>query len=174
YFEAAGPKFLMGAVARVFAPGCQMDTILVLEGDQGLGKSTAVQFLGGHEWVRDITGELHTKDAALNIQGVWIGEMAELASIRKSDQEIIKGFISRRIDHYRPPYGRNSVDRPRHTVFIATTNESEYLQDPAGARRFWPVECTRIDLVGLERDRDQLRPEAVGLYRARKPWHLRA
>lgn len=174
YLEAVGPKFLIGVVARVFQPGCQMDTMLVLEGNQGLGKSTAVQFLAGRDWARDITGDLSTKDAVLNIQGVWIGEMAELTAIRRAEQEHIKAFISRRIDRYRPPYGRNTVDRPRHCSFVATTNEHEYLQDPTGARRFWPVECTSIDLVGLERDRDQLWAEAVHRYKAAERWHLDA
>ena len=101
-----------------------MDSILVLEGEQGKGKSTAVRILGADLWARDITGDLSSKDAAVGIQSVWIGEMAELSSLRRSDQETVKGFISRRIDHYRPPYGRNSIDRARHTVFVATTNEA--------------------------------------------------
>lgn len=172
YLEAVGPKFLIGAVARILNPGCQMDSILVLEGEQGRGKSTAVRVLARHKWAYDITGDLGNKDAAVNIQNVWIGEMAELSSLRRSDQESIKGFISRRIDHYRPPYARNSVDRPRHTVFVATTNETEYLQDPTGARRFWPVECTAIDLAKLEKDTDQLWGEAVSRYLEKEPWHL--
>lgn len=172
YLEDVGPKFLVGAVARIFEPGCQMDSILVLEGEQGKGKSTAVRLLGNVHWARDITGDLGNKDAAISIQNVWIGEMPELSSLRRSDQEAVKGFISRRIDHYRPPYGRNSVDRARHTVFIATTNESEYLQDATGARRFWPVECAAIDLPALKRDLCQIWGEAVARYEARDPWHL--
>lgn len=171
YLAAVGSKFLIGAVARIVKPACQMDSMLVLEGGQGTGKSTAVRILG-REWSRDVTGDLGGKDAAIHIQGVWIGEMSELSSIRRSDQEAIKGFVSRRIDHYRPPYGRNAVDRPRHTVFVATTNESEYLQDPTGARRFWPVECGVIDLAGLERDMDQLWGEAAQRYKDGEAWHL--
>ena len=174
YLEAVGPKFLIGAVARVFSPGCQMDTMLVLEGAQGLGKSTAAHFLAGRDWARDITGDLSTKDAVLNIQGVWIGEMAELTAIRRAEQEHIKAFVSRRIDRYRPPYGRNTIDRPRHCSFIATTNEHEYLQDPTGGRRFWPVECSVIELAALERDRDQLWAEAVARYKGAERWHLDA
>lgn len=174
YLEAVGAKFLIGAVARIFDPGCQMDTVLVLEGMQGTGKSSAVQLLAGFNWARDITGDLTTKDAAINIQGTWIGEMAELASLKKGEQEPVKAFISRRIDKYRPPYGINSIDRPRHIVFIGTANEYEYLMDPTGARRIWPVDCTTVDLVGIERDRDQLWAEAVLRYRAHEPWHLNA
>lgn len=172
YLEAVGPKFLIGAVARIFEPGCQMDSILVLEGEQGKGKSTAVRILGADQWARDITGDLSSKDAAIGIQSVWIGEMAELTSLRRSDQEAVKGFISRRIDHYRPPYGRNSVDRPRHSVFIATTNENEYLQDATGARRFWPVDCAAINLTALKRDVAQLWGEGVSRYEAKEPWYL--
>lgn len=172
YLEAVGPKFMIGAVARAFSPGCQMDTMLVLEGSQGLGKSTAVHCLAGREWGRDITGDLSTKDAVLNIQGVWIGEMAELTAIRRAEQEHIKAFVSRRIDRYRPPYGRNTIDRPRHCSFVATTNEQEYLQDPTGGRRFWPVECSSIDLKGIERDRDQLWAEAMSRYKIGERWYL--
>lgn len=171
YLKAVGPKFLIGAVARIFEPGCQMDSILVLEGKQGCGKSTAVRILA-HEWARDLTGDLALKDAAVCIQSVWIGEMSELSALRRSEQEAIKGFISRRIDHYRPPYGHNAVDRPRHSVFIATTNENEYLQDNTGSRRFWPVACQKIDLPALTRDVDLLWGEAVERYREHEPWHL--
>lgn len=171
YLEAVGRKFMIGAVARIFQPGCQMDTILVLEGEQGLGKSTAVSILGG-EWSRDIVGDLANKDAAVAIQDVWIGEMGELTALKRGDQEAAKGFISRRIDHYRPPYGRNAVDRPRHTVFIATTNEYDYLQDPTGARRTWPIECAMIDLAALKRDVRQLWGEAMAAYYDKEPWHL--
>jgi len=172
YLEAIGAKFMIGAVARIFEPGCQMDSILVLEGEQGRGKSTAARILGRNRWTYDMSGDLGSKDAAVAIQSVWIGEMAELTSLRRSEQESIKAFISRRIDHYRPPYGRNAIERPRHTVFIATTNENDYLQDPTGARRFWPVECTAIDLAALARDADQLWGEATARYLAKETWHL--
>lgn len=171
YLEAIGPKFLIGAVARIMSPGCQMDTTLVLEGSQGLGKSTAVRTLA-KGWSADMTGDLGNKDAAIHIQGVWLTEMSELSAIRRSDQETIKGFISRRIDRYRPPYGRNSIERPRQAVFIATTNENDYLQDPTGARRFWPVECSTINTQALEADTDQLWAEAMEQYSERTLWHL--
>lgn len=171
YLEAVGSKFMIGAVARVMQPGCQMDSMLVLEGGQGTGKSSAVAVLG-HEWTADVTGDLASKDAAIHIQGVWLGEMSELSALRRSEQESIKGFISRRIDRYRPPYGRNAVDRPRQCCFIATTNENDYLKDPTGARRFWPVECGNIDLPSLRRDRDQLWGEALARFKERLPWHL--
>lgn len=171
YLSQVGQKFLVSAVARIFEPGCQVDSMLVLEGKQGEGKSQAVRILGG-DWARDLSGDVADKDAEIAIQGVWIAELSELTAIRRADQEPVKGFISRRIGHYRPPYGRNNIDRPRQTVFIATTNESDYLQDPTGGRRYWPVECRSIDLEGLKRDRNHLWGEAVSLYRAKQPWHL--
>lgn len=171
YLTAIGPKFLIGAIARILSPGCQMDTILVLEGAQGLGKSSAVRILF-HGWAHDIANDMANKDAAILIQGVWCGELSELTALAKSQVEVIKAFISRRVDHYRPPYGRNAIDRPRQTVFIATTNECEYLQDTTGGRRFWPVDCAKIDADALLRDRDQLWAEALARYRDGAPWHL--
>lgn len=171
YLTQIGPKFLLGAVARIYEPGCQMDTILVLEGPQGLGKSSAVRSLFLN-WCSDIAQDMANKDAAILIQGIWCGELSELTALAKSQVEVIKAFISRRIDRYRPPYGRNAIERPRHTVFIATTNECEYLQDVTGGRRFWPVDCSKIDNDALDADRDQLWAEAVGRYRKGERWHL--
>jgi putative DNA primase/helicase len=171
YLQEIGPKFLLGAVARIYEPGCQMDTILVLEGAQGLGKSTAVRELA-NGWCADLAHDMGSKDAAIHIQGVWFGELSELTALARSQTEIVKGFISRRIDRYRPPYGRNAIDRPRQTVFIATTNECEYLQDATGGRRFWPVDCRTIDIDMLRANRDQLWGEAVTRFRAGHKWHL--
>lgn len=171
YLRQIGPKFLIGAVARIDSPGCQMDTILVLEGAQGLGKSTAVRALS-RGWCADVAHDMGNKDAAILIQGVWFGELSELTALAKSQVESVKGFLSRRIDRYRPPYGRNAVDRPRQTVFIATTNECEYLQDATGGRRFWPVDCEHIDIDAIERDCDQIWAEAVTRYRKGEQWHL--
>lgn len=171
YLTQIGPKFLLGAVARIYEPGCQMDTMLVLEGPQGLGKSSAVRLLFC-SWCSDIAHDMAGKDAAIMIQGVWCGELSELTALAKSQVEVIKAFISRRVDRYRPPYGRNAIDRPRQTVFIATTNECEYLQDVTGGRRFWPVDCSKIDIDAIESDRDQLWAEAVSRYRQGEKWHL--
>lgn len=173
YLAAVGPKFLIGSVARILLPGCQMDTILVFEGSQGLGKSTAVRIIAKRHSA-DMTGDLATKDAAIHIQGTWIVEMSELSAIRRSDVEVVKAFITRRIDRYRPPYGRNSQERPRQCVFVATTNDNEYLQDATGNRRFWPVECSHIRIEELERDIDQLWAEAVVRYYAGDKWYLDA
>lgn len=171
YLRAVGSKFLISAIARIFNPGCQVDHVLVPEGAQGIGKTSAVRILGG-AWVADGLPNLHEKDASIYLQGVWIVELPELAAMRRSDLESTKAFLSRTTDRFRPPYGRRTVDVARQCVFVATTNESQYLRDPTGNRRFWPVSCGAIDLPALARDRDQLWAEAAARYTAGEPWHL--
>jgi predicted P-loop ATPase len=173
YLAAVGPAFLMSAVARAFEPGCQADSVLVLEGAQGAGKSRTARILAGPpEWFADNIGDLGNKDAAIQLSGKWIIELAELASVRRAEVEAVKSYISRTQDVYRPPYGRRAVTVPRQCVFIGTTNEREYLRDRTGNRRYWPVHCVEIDLGALERDRNQLWAEAVAWYRQGRPWHL--
>lgn len=171
YLAAVGAKFLISAVARVMAPGCQVDHVLTLEGRQGVGKTEAVRILGA-PWTTDGLPDLHSKDAALHLQGVWLVEIAKLAAMRRREIEAAKAFLSRRTDRFRPPYGRRSVDVPRQCVFVGTTNELAYLRDPTGNRRFWPVRCgNSIDLAGLARDRDQLWAEALQRYLRDEAWY---
>ena len=173
YLDAIGPKILVGAVARAYEPGCKLDVVPVLEGPQGKGKSTAVRILG-HPWNADGVPDLSTKDAAIQIQGVWLVELEELTSMSRADVEHVKAFLSRSTDRYRPPYGRNAVNRPRRCAFIASTNLQDYLKDETGNRRFWPIRCRGIDLAALQRDKDQLWAEAVHEYRNGLQWHLSA
>ena len=161
--------FLLSAVARVFEPGCKADSTLILEGAQGLGKSTAIRILGG-AWVADSPIQIGTKDAFIALAGVWIAELAELESLLRSDPDAVKAFLSSPVDRYRPPYARDAEDFPRQCVFAGTVNHFEYLKDPTGARRFWPILCVRIDLAALARDRDQLWAEAMHLYRSGAKW----
>jgi putative DNA primase/helicase len=173
YLRAIGPRFLISAVARVMQPGCKADCVLVLEGPQGLGKSSAAKIFATKAWFSDALPDLHSKDAAIQLQGRWIQELPELAALNRSEIEPIKAFTSRQTDIYRPPYGRNTVERPRHCVFIATTNLAEYLADETGGRRFWPVRCgKRIDLEALQHDRDQLWSEARARFDGGEAWHL--
>jgi predicted P-loop ATPase len=116
--------------------------------------------------------DIHNKDAALQMRGRWIVELGELAAMRKAQIEGFKAFISRPVDVFRPPYGRRTVTAPRQSIFIATTNETEYLRDSTGNRRFWPVSCGHIRLDDLARDRDQLYAEAVAAFRAGELWYL--
>ena len=155
-----GERWLISAVARIMQPGCQCDYMLVLEGVQGLKKSTALKILAGPEWFCDHSPDLHDKDSQMQLQGSWIVEWAELDSLRKSEVTAVKNFLSRREEKFRPPYGRYVVEMPRQCVFAGTTNESFWQKDETGGRRFWPAECGAIDIDSLQRDRDQLWAEA--------------
>jgi predicted P-loop ATPase len=170
YTMADGRMFLIGMIARIYQPGCQADYMLILEGPQGLKKSSACRILAG-EWFSDSLPEnVASKDAALHLRGKWLVEIAELHTFTKSEIQALKAFLTRRADIYRPPYGRKEVHRPRQNLFIGTTNKKVYLQDPTGGRRFWPIGTTEIDLESLASVRDQLFAEALVRYRRDEPW----
>lgn len=170
YTRDVGRMFLTSAVARPYEPGCKVDHMPVLEAPQGTGKTSACQILGG-EWYSDsLQADVSRKDASLHLRGRWILELSELEALNRSEVTALKSFLTRCEERYRPPYGRHEVIEPRQCVFIGTTNESQYLKDPTGGRRFWPVACGRIDRERLVADRDQLFAEAVVAYRAGHPW----
>jgi predicted P-loop ATPase len=173
YLISVARAFMIAAVARAMDPACQVDSAIVLEGGQGIGKTTALRILASDEYFSDsLPHDLASKDARDHLRGKWIIELPELTQFKKSEIETVKAFLSRRVEIYRPSYGRNEVSFPRQCVFAGTTNETEYLVDTTGNRRFWPVTCGDIDLHGLALDRDQLWAEAVALYKAGTPWHL--
>ena len=169
--RAIGAKWLIGAVARVFQPGRKNDTCLILEGQQGTLKSTALRTLAS-PWFADEIADLGSKDAALQLQGMWLIELAELDAMSRSEVARVKAFMSRQTDRFRPPFGRRPIEVPRGCVFAGTTNHGTYLKDETGARRFWPVLCGRINIDDLGRDRDQLWAEAVHRYCAGENWWL--
>lgn len=172
YAAAVGERWMISAVARVLRPGCKADHVLVLEGPQGKGKSTALRTLVGPEWFTDEIADLGGKDAAMQVRGVWVIELAELDHLSRQEVARIKAFLTRTTDRFRPPYGRRVVEAPRECVFAGTVNEAEYLRDETGNRRFWPVKVGTIDLDALATDREQLWAEAVHLYRKGRPWWL--
>jgi predicted P-loop ATPase len=173
YATAVGSRWMISAVARVFEPGCKADCCLILEGEQGIRKSTALRVLA-QPWFTDEIADLGSKDAALQTRGVWVIEIAELDSMSRSDIGKIKAFMSRATDRFRPPYGKRPIESPRQCVFAGSVNHGTYLRDETGGRRFWPVECKApvIDVDALAGIRDQLWAEATYLYFDGKPWWL--
>jgi putative DNA primase/helicase len=171
YIRAVAAKWLIGAVARIYQPGCKNDSCLILEGEQGTLKSTALKALAD-PWFTDDIAELGTKDSALQTRGVWLIELSELDSMARSEVSRIKSFMSRATDRFRPPFGRRPIECPRECFFAGTVNHSNYLRDETGGRRFWPVKCGVIHIKELRRDKGQLWAEAVHRFRAGANWWL--
>lgn len=165
YLSQVSRKFLLAMVKRIFQPGCQWDYTVVLEGKQGQYKSTIARTLASDKWFMDNLPDLKDKDAMLSLQGKWLIELGELASVKRTDFNLVKAYLSRRIDTVRVHYGRIASDVPRQSVFIGTVNEGQYLKDPTGNRRYWPVKVGLCDVKGLTAVRDQLFAEAVHIHR---------
>jgi predicted P-loop ATPase len=160
YTDAVGRWWLVSAVARAFRPGCQADHVMVLEGPQGAGKSTALGILGGPWYLGKLPPLRDSVKAAHALSGAWLVEIGEMDAFRGAASSQIKDFLTQSEDRYRPPYARYPVKQRRTCVFAGTTNDARYLRDATGARRFWPVMTGRIDRDALTRDRDQLWAEA--------------
>ena len=147
YTRAIGQMMMIAAVKRAIEPGCQCDYAVVLEGVQGLRKSSALALLAGDEFFLDNLPRLDQKDSSQMLRGKWIVEIAELSTMRKSEVEEVKAYLTRREEKYRPPYSRMEVTEPRTCIFVGTTNSTDegYLVDDEN-RRFWPVRVGEIDL----------------------------
>lgn len=178
YVRAVTRKTLCGAIARVMEPGCKFDTMLVLNGPQGKGKSTLISKMCG-EWFNDslLLNDTRDKTAAEKLQGYWILEIGELAGLKKTEIETLRGFLSRQNDIYRASFGRRATPHPRQCIFIGTTNaESGYLRDTAGNRRFWPVKTPGDGKYAswemVQEDVRQIWAEALLYYKAGESLHL--
>lgn len=175
YVREVGAKWLISAVARVMQPGCKADGVLILEGAQGARKSTTLRFLAGEDWFGDSLPPMSSKDASDYLRGKWIIELAELSNINKAEVEVVKAFISRESERFRPAYARTEIAYPRQCVFAGSTNKSDYLRDETGNRRFWPVKVNALcDTTGIREDRDQIWAEALHRYKAGDAWWLSA
>lgn len=175
FVQLVGPKVLISAVARAMEPGCKVDTIVVLEGDQGLKKSSAIATLFGEEYTAESVSlfDQHSK-MVMQMMGAWCVELAEFVAVIRKDMNAVKGLISMRSDRVVLPYAKSASTHPRRCIFFGTINPDDmgYLTDGTGNRRYWPVSVTKIDIAGIIEKRDQLWAEAYHLYREGERWWL--
>jgi predicted P-loop ATPase len=169
YTGAVGRCWLVGLVARIFKPGAKVDALPVFEGKEELGKSSALALIGS-PWFAECHESITTKDFYQSIQGKALVEISELHAFRKADVDRLKGVISCQVDRYRESYGRRAEDHPRTCVFAGTTNRDNWNASDTGARRFWPIRCTTIDLEWLEKSKSMLFAEAVERFKRGEIW----
>lgn len=176
YTREISRRFAISAVARALQAGCKVDTMLIIEGPQGLMKSSFLKALFGAEFFTDELSDIGSKDAKMELQGVWCIEIAEMHRLSLAMTTGVKKFLAQSTDRYRPPYGRTVIEAPRRSVMAGTINPdgNPYLKDNTGARRFWPIAASRIDLDAIHRDRDQIWAEAVSLYNDGVKWWVQA
>ncbi|BAK66424.1 conserved hypothetical protein [Sphingobium sp. SYK-6] len=168
YHREVAKLLLVAGVTRIYEPGHKYDTAVILEGPQGIGKSTFIRTLAKH-WPGELDGDFHApKELVEKMQGAFVIEMPELSGFARSDVQAIKAFISRPVDRVRLAYDARASDFPRSSILVGTTNDREYLKDSTGGRRFMPVECAgrSIDISSLSANVDQIWAEARHTYLA--------
>ena len=172
YVRTVTRKMLVAAVNRIFVPGVKFEQVVVLVGDQGIGKSTLIKKLGKHWFTDNFNFDMiKGKEAAEQIQGRWIVEIGEMAGKRKADANREKNYISQEFDKYRPSYARYDIIAKRQCIFVGTTNDSDFLRDPSGDRRYWPVRLEKSLITKdvwkqfTEAEIDQVWAEALVMFR---------
>jgi predicted P-loop ATPase len=165
YHRMVGSKMLIAMVKRAKEPGCKSDYMVVLEGEQGPGKTEAIKVLGGQFYSENLPplDANGGKEACIHVLGYWIIEVAEMHAMMTTrvDAAHLKSFISRTHERFRPVHGRREEETPRRCFFIGTTNKTEYLRDETGNRRVWPIYCLKVELEWLRDNRNQLFAEAL-------------
>ena len=181
YVRAIAKNYLIGAIARIYKPGAQVDSMPVFEGRQGVRKTSMLRTLFGEEWFMSFTGTIGDKDSYQVLLRKWGVEFDELDAMSRAQVSTIKKYITERTSRYRPSYGGKAQDFQRQCVFAGTTNRDDYLKDPTGARRFWPVVVPGVklpdgslgvDLKLLASEREQLWAEAIVRFKKGEEWHL--
>ena len=175
YVRVVTRKSLIAAVARIMIPGIKFDNMIVLEGDQGIGKSKVILQLGKN-WFNDSITDLNNKDAYDALRGKWIILLDELRAMTRSDDDTVKKFISKEMDSFRVSYGKYTQDFPRQCIFFGTTNKKIFLRDPTGNRRFFPVHCEKakrtrnifeeIEAGTISEEMDQVWAEAYSAWQS--------
>lgn len=171
YSEEFSDKFLIGCVARVMNPGCKLDNILIIEGEQGIGKSSMLKILAS-QWFSDAPFYIASKDSYIAMRGYWVIELPELMVLKRANSQMTKSFFSQRVDSYRPPYKRRNISFKRQCVFVGTTNEDKYLIDTTGNRRYWCVKINFVDGGWLLNNVKQLWAEARYQYDEGVKWYF--
>ncbi len=170
YVRAASRNLFIGMVARILRPGCQLDTMVVFEGAQGIQKTSALRVLASEPWYAVAHETVTHKDFLQGFRGKWLIEIGELDAFNRAEVTRVKTVISTPTDTYRPSYGRTPMDYPRQCIFAGTTNKDDWGNDETGLRRFWPIRCGPIDVTLLAAAREQLFAEAVQAFQRSATW----
>lgn len=171
YTSFCGISWFVSLIARAYQPGCQLDTVVVMQGPEGAKKTSTLRLIGG-PWYKAISPSFESKDLLLALQSAWLGELAELDPFSRSGQARIAAILTTIQDDYRPSYGRHEVHQLRRTVFCGTTNESSFIATQHGGRRFLPIAVATINVEGIAASLPQLFAEALVRYRRHEPWWI--